>query len=347
MHDTDVLLRRAHVAGVLERDPRMPGFEQHRQHLAPKVLRPYALEQAQLAGAGQFLIFPIAALERTPVQVVQVGAVAGREQRPFAILEHALHEQVGDPVRRVHVVRASAIVARVLAQLEELFDVEVPRFQVGADRALALAALVYRHGRVVDHLEERHHALRLAVGTLDVGAKRAHGRPVIAEAAGPFGQHRVVLDGAVDRLEIVGHGGQEARGQLRTKRARIEQRGRRSHVVERAQQVVELDGAAGRVVFLRRQAHRHAHEEHLGQLEAHIVTVDEVAVVQRLQAQIGEILVAFWLQCGAECRQVEPRKRRGEQFQFDTLGHERGQRRGVDRPHFRLGRVIVLAGVDA
>ena len=37
VHDADVLLRRAHVAGVLERDPRMPGLEQHRQHLAPQV----------------------------------------------------------------------------------------------------------------------------------------------------------------------------------------------------------------------------------------------------------------------------------------------------------------------
>jgi hypothetical protein len=71
-------------------------------------------------------------------------------------------------------VRAAAVVAGVLAQLQELLDVQVPGLQVGADRALALAALVDRHGRVVDHLQEGHHALRLAVGALDVAAQGAH-----------------------------------------------------------------------------------------------------------------------------------------------------------------------------
>ncbi len=55
--------------------------------------------------------------------------------------------------------RAAAVIAGVLAQFYKLLDVEVPGFQVGADRALALAALVDRHGRVINHLEERHHAL--------------------------------------------------------------------------------------------------------------------------------------------------------------------------------------------
>jgi hypothetical protein len=107
-------------------------------------------------------------------------------------------------------VRAAAVVAGVLAQLQELFDVQVPGFQVGADRALALAALVDRHGGVVDHLQERHHALRFAVGALDVRAQGAHARPVVAQAAGKLGQQRVFLDGLVNAVEVVGHGGQVA-----------------------------------------------------------------------------------------------------------------------------------------
>jgi hypothetical protein len=65
-------------------------------------------------------------------------------------------------------VRAAAVVTGVLAQVEEFLDVEVPGFQVGAHRALALATLVDRDGGVVDHLEEGHDALALAVGALDV-----------------------------------------------------------------------------------------------------------------------------------------------------------------------------------
>ena len=49
VHGADVLLRRAHVARILERDPRMPGLEQHRQHLPPQLHRGNLLEQLDLA----------------------------------------------------------------------------------------------------------------------------------------------------------------------------------------------------------------------------------------------------------------------------------------------------------
>jgi hypothetical protein len=73
---------------------------------------------------------------------VQVGRVVGAEEGPVALLPDPLHEQVGDPVGRVHVVGAAALVAGVLAQVEEVLDVEVPGLEVGAHGALALAALV-------------------------------------------------------------------------------------------------------------------------------------------------------------------------------------------------------------
>ncbi len=37
MNSADVLLRRPDIAGVLEGNPRVPGFEQHGDHLAPQV----------------------------------------------------------------------------------------------------------------------------------------------------------------------------------------------------------------------------------------------------------------------------------------------------------------------
>jgi multidrug resistance efflux pump len=72
-------------------------------------------------------------------------------------------------------------------------------------------------------------------------------------------------------------------------RARVEQRGRARHEVERGQHVVELDRARFAVDLVQREAHGDAHEEALRQLEAparvpgRIVLVDqEIAVVQRL-----------------------------------------------------------------
>ena len=100
---------------------------------------------------------------------------------------------------------AAAVVAGVLAQLQKFFDVFVPGFQVGADRALALAALVYGHGGVVDYFKKRHHALRFAIGTFYVGAHGTHWRPVVTQTAGEFAQHGVVLHSAVNAVQVVGH----------------------------------------------------------------------------------------------------------------------------------------------
>jgi hypothetical protein len=90
---------------------------------------------------------------------VQVRHIGRGEQSPLAFFHHAAHEQVWNPVGCVHVVRTAAVVTGVLAQLEEFFDVQVPCFEVGTHSAFALAALVHRHGGVVDHFQERHHAL--------------------------------------------------------------------------------------------------------------------------------------------------------------------------------------------
>src|SRR4030095_8021912 len=104
----------------------------------------------------------------------------------------ALHEQVGNPVRRVHVVRAPAIVTGILAQLEELEDVVVPALQIRAARALALSTLVHGDELVVVQLQEGNDALGLTVGACDVRSRAAYCRPRTAEAAGPLGEERVV-----------------------------------------------------------------------------------------------------------------------------------------------------------
>ena len=213
---------------------------------------------------------------------------------------------------------AAAFVAGVLAQLQEFFDIQVPAFQVGAHGALALATLVNRHGGVVDDFQEGHHALALAVGAFDVGTQRTHGRPVVAQAAGPFGEQRVVFDGAVDAFQVILHGGQVAGGQLGMTGAAVEQRRRAGHVIEGRQQVVEFDGPFVRLIFPQRQAHGHAHEEHLGQFQAGAVPVQEVAVVQGLQAEESELVVALGFQGCAQAFQVKGGQGFIQQFVADT-----------------------------
>jgi hypothetical protein len=59
------------------------------------------------------------------------------------------------------------------------------------------------------------------------------------------------------------------------------------------------------VDLVQRQAHGHAHEEGLRHFDAHFVHVQEVAVVQGLQAQVVELQVALGVQRGAQAGQVE------------------------------------------
>src|SRR3546814_20443638 len=75
---------------------------------------------------------------------------------------------------------------------------------------------------------------------------------------------------------------------------------RPAHAVEARQERVELDRARFAVDLVHRQTQRHAHEERLRQFEARLVAVDEVAVVQRLQAEVVEHAVALGEQRLAE-----------------------------------------------
>ena len=193
----DVILRRTHIAGVLEGDPGMARLEQHREHLFPQIERLDLLAE-DLAVRGQLLVLGVALLELLAVGFVQIRGLVGAEQGPLLARLHPLHEQVGNPVGRVHVVGAAAIVAGVLAQLEELEDVVVPALEIGAAGTLALAALVDRDQLVVVELQERDDALRLAVGAANVGAGAADRRPGAAQAARPLGQVSVLGDAALE-----------------------------------------------------------------------------------------------------------------------------------------------------
>ncbi len=216
----------------------------------------------------------------------------------------------------------------------------MPGFQVGAYRAFALATLVDGHGRVVHDFQERNHALRLAVGAFDVRTQRADWRPVVAQAASELGEHGVIVDGAVDARQVIRNGGQVAARQLWTQGTGVEQGRGRSHVVERRQQVVELDGTVFFLLLFDRQAHGHAHEEDLRQLKAHAILVDEVAVVQGLQAQVGELLIALVVDRLAQFFQVKGGQHRVQQLVLDAFGDVRRQGLGVQVDHFVVGGAL-------
>ena len=153
----------------------------------------------------------------------------------------------------------------------------------GMNQGFGGKTLIHRDRCIVDHFQEGHDALALAVRAFDVRTQCAHGRPVVAQTTGKFRQQRVIPNSVINTAQIIGNRGQVAGRQLRAQRTRVEQRRRRRHVIKRRQQVIELDGAFFFLLLFNRQAHRHAHKEHLWQLKAHFVFVQEIAVVEGLQ----------------------------------------------------------------
>ena len=289
MHHAHMLLWRTNIAGILECDPRMASLKQHGQHLAPQAGCRNLLEQLDLAGYGLRLIGGIGALKIGAELVMQVRHIGWREQRPVAPFCDALHEQVGDPVGGIHIMGTAAVIASVLAQIQKFLDIQMPCFQIGAHCALAFAPLIHRHRGIVHHFQERHHALRLTIGALDMRAQRAHRRPVVTQTTCIFGKQGVLLDRFIDAVKIIRYCSQITGRQLRALRAGIEQGRRRAHKIETGQQAIELYRARFAIYFAQRQPHRNAHEKSLWQFDALAFDMQEVAVIQGLQAKIAEL----------------------------------------------------------
>ena len=74
--------------------------------------------------------------------------------------------------------------------------------------------------------------------------------------------------------------------------------------------------------------------------------MDEVAIIERLQAEVGELQVTFRLDCGAEKRQIELPEFRCEQLQFDAFADERIERGWIEIHHLALRRPVVVLGID-
>ena len=318
--DSLVVLRGAKIGGVLEGDPWVTCLEDHGEDLAPEGSGLNALEESDLSPVGHRLVLAVTLLKSATVEVVKVFHIAWAEKGPLSILLDPLHEKVGDPVGGVHVVGAASLVAHVLAKLEEVLDVEMPGLEVGAHRTLALATLVDGDSGVIGHLEEGDDALALAIGPLDERPGGTDVGPVVAEAARPLRELGVVADALEDVVEVVHDRRQIAGAELRVQGATVEE-GRCGRGEEEAgEQLVELDGA---LVFLRPLVHGEAqadaHPEELGRLDAAPTDVDEVAVVNGLQAHVVEEQVTLGLEGGGDLLEVEFQKRRGQATCGDPL----------------------------
>ena len=340
--DAGVVLRVADVCGVFPCHPRVAGLEEHFEHLFPE------LEDADFAAPDfavidHALVFFVAALEGLAVDFGQVFAIAGAEERPCGVFRQsavgdgfeAFHEHVWNPVRGVHVVGAAAVVAGLFAKIEEVFDVGVPELEVGAERAGALAALIYGDGDVVADFEKRNDAGAFAVRPVNVRAGSANRGPRAAEAARPFREVGEAPPCLGDFFDAVAAVEQVAARKLRVHGAGVEKRGRGRAGAAAFVDAVKLSRAAFAVFFQNGEAHGDSHPENLRRFEALALAgdgvglVDEVAVEQRLDADVVELQIGKRIERGGEFREVELGKARVETAERDAFGNVGEERLAV------------------
>ena len=110
---------------------------------------------------------------------MQIFHVTRAKEGPFAAFFHALHEQIRDPVCRIHIMGTSPFIPGVLPQLQKILNIQMPRLEIRTHCSLALTPLIYGNRRIIGHLKEGNHALTLAISSLDVRASGTDIRPVI------------------------------------------------------------------------------------------------------------------------------------------------------------------------
>ena len=170
VNGTNVLVGITQVAWILKGYPGVASFKQHTQHLAPQVNSLDGFMDTHFTFFRFFLVSDIGLFESLTGEVMQIRCFIRAEQRPLLFFCNTLHEQIRNPVGGVHVVSATTIIASVFTQIQEVFNIDMPGFQIGANRAFAFAALVYGYRRIVGDFQERYDTLAFAIGAFDVSA---------------------------------------------------------------------------------------------------------------------------------------------------------------------------------
>lgn len=122
---SQVLLVRLGVARILVEHVWHAGLDLSVHNREPQLL---GLDNAAVLAGRDVLVVQIYKL--LAIDTVQARALAGAEQVPVTVFLHALHKQIGDPETQEQVTGTQLFVTSVLAQIQELENIGMPRLKV-------------------------------------------------------------------------------------------------------------------------------------------------------------------------------------------------------------------------
>lgn len=152
------------ISGVLVKHERTTGLDLGLQDSVPELLSLDSLPCTTFA-----LVLLVEGLELLAPDLMETRCFVGAEEGPFATGFNSLHEQIGDPKRIEEITGSNFLLAMILAQVDELKDVGVPRLEINSKRTRALVTtLVDVSRRRVVHTEHGNNAVGVTVGARNV-----------------------------------------------------------------------------------------------------------------------------------------------------------------------------------
>ena len=139
VHHTRVILGAADIRRILEGNPGMAGFEEAGEHFAPQLHRFHPTEEGDASLQSLAFVVFVAFSEGRSVEMMKIRGFIRGEEGPHSFGLHPLHEEIGNPVGGVHVVGTTPVVSGVAPEIQEIFDIVMPGFQIGAGGPPALA----------------------------------------------------------------------------------------------------------------------------------------------------------------------------------------------------------------
>lgn len=95
-------------------------------------------------------------------------------ESPVSISLDTLHEEVGNPESVEKITSTVLLISVVLAELEELNNISVPRFEIDSEGSLTFAtALIDVASSVIENTEHGYKSIGVAVGSSNVRALSA------------------------------------------------------------------------------------------------------------------------------------------------------------------------------
>ena len=246
-----------------------------------------------------FILF-IKSTEVISPYISKSRSLIGTEESPLLILFNTFHKEIGNPQSKEEIAGAFFLGTCVELELEEIFYIRMPRFQIDSKGAISLAtALIYIASCVVKHTKHRNQTITVPICSLN---KRAAGTNVVDMKTNPtciFANGSTITKCLVNSSNaIIVHCKQETRRELLARSSCIEECGSGVHNELLGKEVI---GFKRLLEIGSPKCKRYTHPHVLRALDnLHGCILEEIGLFQSFESEIVKEIVTRSINLGID-----------------------------------------------